>query len=434
MDIDPRLNGIHSLAEALKAFMRFHENHTDIFALKDSILRSHHALETLFKHVLYRENPVFLVPEDIKVKRIMDGFERIAKGDSLTLFDELQTTTLKDTIERLRMLKMINGLNKQEYFVLLDSINKLTNYRNTLQHFGISANHEVVARILGNVIPRSIDIIESILPLDEHARMIPPLFSPPRENLKQELEKIYPESQRVIDLLRYNYDQLIREAIEYFKGKSFENQILNLKITDHGKVGAGPYMPEIKAEGFLEIEADRSKMSLARRIFPPPPNFSGIPYVYEITLDINEPYYVENPDTPNYGIANGSFTIEGQIMFDKAEETLTLNDAEEKIAVLRSLLIMINIKLNYKSEVLMTPAHYNCMKILEAGGNISIILATTPRGYERKEVELIGRYNVELNETNAPFRFHAFRNPDGSLRDHYSFEWNINTRGTLIFN
>lgn len=52
MEIDPRKNGIHSLAEALRAFKTFHENPDDVFALKDLILRTHHALETLFKHMV----------------------------------------------------------------------------------------------------------------------------------------------------------------------------------------------------------------------------------------------------------------------------------------------------------------------------------------------------------------------------------------------
>lgn len=52
MDINPRMNGIHSLAEGLRAFKNFHTDNKDIFALKDSILRSHHTLETLLKEIV----------------------------------------------------------------------------------------------------------------------------------------------------------------------------------------------------------------------------------------------------------------------------------------------------------------------------------------------------------------------------------------------
>lgn len=59
MKIDLRQNGMHSLVEALKAFRKFHENPEAsdvVFSLKDSILRGHHALETLFKEKLSQCN------------------------------------------------------------------------------------------------------------------------------------------------------------------------------------------------------------------------------------------------------------------------------------------------------------------------------------------------------------------------------------------
>ena len=64
MKIDLRENGIHSLAEALRAFSTFHENpdaSNAAFALKDSVLRAHHALETLFKKALMQYNSVLLL-------------------------------------------------------------------------------------------------------------------------------------------------------------------------------------------------------------------------------------------------------------------------------------------------------------------------------------------------------------------------------------
>ena len=70
MSLGVRENGIHSLVEALKAFKIFHEKPDDpnrIFALKDSILRAQHALETLFKDVLFNYNPVLLLEENKKV-------------------------------------------------------------------------------------------------------------------------------------------------------------------------------------------------------------------------------------------------------------------------------------------------------------------------------------------------------------------------------
>ncbi len=102
MDIDVRTNGIHSMAKGLEAFKAFYDDQENIFALKDSILRSHHALETLFKNVLYEINPVLLISDDRKVKEVIEGYERFAKGETTTVLDETKTTTLETAIERLR--------------------------------------------------------------------------------------------------------------------------------------------------------------------------------------------------------------------------------------------------------------------------------------------------------------------------------------------
>jgi hypothetical protein len=161
MEIDVRTNGIHSMAEALIAFKRFHENPDDVFALKDAILRSHHALETLFKDILYQVNPALLVAEDRKVKEIIEGYAKFMKGEAATVLDGTITTNLEDAIERLRSLGVID-LEEREYRLFQGSIKELCSYRNRLQHLGISANPDIIGRILGIVLPRGIDILDAI--------------------------------------------------------------------------------------------------------------------------------------------------------------------------------------------------------------------------------------------------------------------------------
>ena len=428
MDINPRMNGIHSLAEGLRAFKKFHEDIKDIFALKDSILRSHHALETLFKDILYQMNPVFLVSDAVNIKRIMDEYEKVANGKNVTIVDDLWTITLEDSVKRLRRLKSINRLDEREYNIFLDSIQRLTNFRNKLQHFGLSADIDVVARILGNAIPRAIDVLDTIsYPSEIMMRAFP------RGTIMHDLEKIFPEAPAIMHLPRHDYDRLIKESIQFFKGYSFMDQILKLKIKDYGIVGAGPYMPEIKSEGFLDFEYDR--ISLVRhRFFTPTYHIGEMELPYHAKLDISQPKFTEYLDIPNNGIAEGSLELEAHIIFDRAEKALNLSNAEEKIAVLRRLTIIIKILLNYKSEAFMTNVHYDCSKIREADGQLSIRLSAIPRGFESEEVELIGQYKASLNEQNASFRLHAFLEPDGYLKDNYHLEWSINTHASLLFN
>jgi hypothetical protein len=135
MEIDARTNGIHSLAESLKAFKNFHDNPKDIFSLKDSIFRSHHALETLFKNVLYIQDPTLLIDEEVRVKKVLDGYEKWMKGEIATVVDELKTISLEETIERLRKFGLLESLTQKEYALFLDSVRKLSFFRNKLQHF-----------------------------------------------------------------------------------------------------------------------------------------------------------------------------------------------------------------------------------------------------------------------------------------------------------
>lgn len=428
MEITPRKNGIHSLAEALRAFKKFHENPDDVYALKDSILRSHHGLETLFKHILYSLNPTLLVDDDIRVKRVLEGYEQWISGENATVLDDLKTVNLESAIERLRRLKVLESPDPREFEAFFDSVRKLTFYRNRLQHFALSANPDVVGRILGNALPRALDLLQTTL--SKVARE-PPFLGP--VSLMEEMKGIFPEAPSVVGLLRTNYDRLIQEGIVFFRGRTFKEQILRLKVTDYGKVGAPPYFPELVSEGFLNINYDRSRLaelafaSGRRRVE------GEIPYPYMAKLRVSDPEFTESETVPNQGTAKGSFELDAHITFDRPEGFLILPDAEKETAVLRGLNVTMKIHLDYEAEVLMTAAHYDCRRILNANGQLSVRLTAIPRGYESEEVELIAEYQSDLNEESAPFRFHAFREPDGSLKENHILEWTVNTKENLEF-
>ena len=136
---------------------------------------------------------------------------------------------------------------------------------------------------------------------------------------------------------------------------------------------------------------------------------------------------------PKNGLAEGSIELEARIIFDRAERALNLVNATEKIAVLRTLTVLIKILLNYKAEAFMTDRHYICSKIVQADGQLSVRLSAIPRGFESEEAELIGQYEANLNEQNAPFRLQSFLKPDSSLNNNYHIEWSINALGNLNF-
>jgi len=153
MKIDVRTNGIHSMAKALESFENFHKHPEDVLSLKDSILRSHHALETLFKDVLYAVSPILIVSKNQKVGKVIEGYEDYMKADAATVLDRTNTTNLQGAIDRLRRLGAIT-LDEREYKLFELSIKELCSYRNRLQHLGISANPDEIGRILGIALPR----------------------------------------------------------------------------------------------------------------------------------------------------------------------------------------------------------------------------------------------------------------------------------------
>lgn len=372
--------------------------------------------------------------EEINVKKVKEGYNKWFKGELATPLDELWTITLKGAIKRLQDLGLLRGLEESERRDFLKAIDELTQYRNKLQHLGLKADPDRIGRILGIVIPRAIEVLEETYSYILQLRIGLPskfgflpstTFSPKSATIMEDLCKILPEAQDIIKLLRYNYNSLIREAIQFFKGRTFNDQTLKLKIVDYGKVGAPPYMPNLMAEGFLNLDVDIHNLV---GLIPE----GEVPYKAKVR--ITQPSFKEDKRFPDHGIAEGSLEFEAYIKIEKAKGSLILPNAEEKIAVLRDLTVIIKAKLDYKAEALMTDWHYDCMKILQAKGELNVTLTSVPKGYTSEEIELVGQYQSTLNEENAPFRLHAFLEPDGSLKEGpLHLEWILNTKGDVKF-
>ena len=362
------------------------------------------------------------------MKRILDGYEKWKHGENATVVDELKTINLEEAIKRLRRFNLLEGLDQKEYPLFIDSVRKLSFYRNKLQHFSLSADPDVVGRILGNVLPRSIEVLEAIPYhyMISVGRHIP-------SSIMEDLKGIYEEAASVIELLRHDYDRLTQEAINFFKGNAFNDQILKLNIVHHGRVGPPPYFPELLSEGFLNFEYDRS--SLARMAISSHMRYIKEERFYKAKIHISNPKFTKDETFPDQGVAEGTLELDAHIMLDRPDGFLILPNAEEKIAMLRGVTVAMKAFLEYKAEALMTDVHYDVRRLLKANGQLNVTLTAIPKGYESKDVELIGKYQEKLNEENAPFRFHSFLEPDGSLKERSpcSLEWNINTKGTIKF-
>jgi hypothetical protein len=352
MKIDLRENGIHSLAEALKAFRVFHENPDApnvAFALKDSILRAHHALETLFKKALMEYNSVLLLEKNEKVGDFVESYKKFLNGDIAWDLEELRTIALRETISRLNIFGFIK-MDSREFSLFLDSVDKLDRYRNRLQHLLLSADPDVIARILGIVLPRAIDLLGNI---PRHHPILSDIFFD--EPIMKTLERDFPDVISTVQLLRSNYDCLVEQAVAFFKGKVFHDLKIELRINDHGTGFWGP--PELKADGFINFLAEKFGRSPLK----------GEPLSrieeYSAGTQISEPEFTGMNVFPFDGHLKGSLTFRGEIKFRKAEGLLALPDSEAKVPFIRDLTIIIDARLEYDANGMKGSGHFDIREI-----------------------------------------------------------------------
>jgi hypothetical protein len=103
--------------------------------------------------------------------------------------------------------------------------------------------------------------------------------------------------------------------------------------------------------------------------------------------------------------------------------------------MLRDIDINLAVSLRYTAIALYNQSHYDVQNILKASGELKLIITAVPTGYnnESKKYMVNGSFNSALDEKDAQFRLHAFVEPDGSLSDHHSLDWTINTKSVIFF-
>ena len=312
-------------------------------------------------------------------------------------------------------------MDSREFALFIEAIDKLERYRNRLQHLSLSADPDVIARILGIALPRAIDLLDAI---PRHHPVLGDIFFD--EPIKKTLEKDFPDVVPTVQLLRSNYDCLIEQAVAFFKGNVFHDLKLELRIDDHGAGFWGP--PDLKADGFINFRAER---------FARPP-LKGEPVSrieeYAAGTQVSDPEYTGMNVFPFEGHLKGSLTFRGEIKFRKAEGLLVLPGSEEKVPFVRDLTLIIDASLVYEANGMKGSGHFDIREIQQSTGKLTIMLAAIPKGYTGEKPKIIGKFESLLNPQNAAFRLHCFLEPEGAIRDQNRIlEWKINGIGDLIF-
>jgi hypothetical protein len=206
--IDPRQNGVHSLAMALEAFNKLHLDPSDAFSLKDSIMRADHSIETLSKDVVFQIDPALLLKGNQKnpIECLKKGYINYFKGHYSTILDDCQTIGLEESLVLLRDLKLIK-IDNDDFEFFIEHIKQLRLVRNKIQHLGISADPERVKRILGNTIPQSIAILQGAYDrLCDHDRYG---FRFQTISIMDYLKTTWPDAETWLDTLKMEYCDLI---------------------------------------------------------------------------------------------------------------------------------------------------------------------------------------------------------------------------------
>ncbi|GAB6265035.1 MAG: hypothetical protein STSR0001_04790 [Methanothrix sp.] len=442
LSIDPRENGVHSLAMALEAFNKLHINPTDIFSLKDSVLRAHHSIETLSKDIVFQINPALLLKDDQKtpLNCLRNGYKNYFGGRYFTVLEECQTIGIEKNLDLLKELGLI-GIEDSDFKSYKESIHQLVIFRNRAQHLGLSADPERVKRILGNTIPQSIEILQEAY--DELSDRCPDhnSFRYRTIKIKDYLKRNWPDSLTWLDILKKEYCDLVQRAIAFFREVEFLNQPLDIGIKDYGKVGVPPYYPEIKLSGFLNQNYDLSaiiKLKTSEEFaWKVEEELIEIGWPYNIKLLIDQPKIEESTDMHGKSIVKGKLCLRGYVKCERLENVLIISGAEKEIATLRDAVIAISAKIEYVMEANVDSHHLSSESIKNARGQLNIDLTAFAKGYEEAETaEINGKYTVDLDETNTSFRLNTFMKPDGKTPDldgNYTLEWTINALGHLRF-
>lgn len=445
MEITPYKNGIHSLAEGLRQLNSFLNEGSDPFKMKEVVIKIHHGLETLFKDILFQKNPIFLLDEKTTIKQVLDCYQGFFEGKNNYLFDEAKTITPTDAIKRIKSLHLGGAITPKDFSHLTESFDKLNSLRNQLQHFALKANPDVIVRILGNLVPRSIALLKMCYAQDLSAPYLSRVQAVPHQPLvgmvklfsnatsvDNDLNAIYPDATKVIEGLEARYDVLLHEAIKKFEKATFQKQKQTLKISDHGHVGAPPYMPRITLNGWLNeaFESHRNATGEAHWF-----RNESVTATYSATLKIEQPVVKEiiSEGWSSDAVSELSITCESKVSVLSPEGFFLLPGTDEYISFVKNPQVSIKIQLTCEVEGLFNDHHFDIRAVRSLSGSMQIEMSSLIYGDTTEEPSILGTQSILLNKDNTSIRFHAFVESNKRLRDNYSLEITIEGAEDIVF-
>lgn len=440
MDITPYKNGVHSIAEGLRSLSGFMTTPNDPYLMKDAIIRLHHGLETLLKDILFQRNPIFIISDKATVAQILTYYKNFYENKNDYLLDDAQTITPIEALQRIQSL-YFGDISEKEYAQLISAFKELNASRNLLQHFAIRLNPEVIIRTLGNLIPKSINLIKSCYIKDNENPMTQRISHVPHApldgissghfiDIEKDLTNQYKEALAVIRLLEDRYDNLLTDAIKFFKKSSFPSLPLSISVKDRGHVGPPPYMPDIELKGWLNGDFSRlsnnSNRSYYSNIDNPIARYTAESLIS--MLDNTQP-----SDSIEFRLVKVAFSIKANITDIQPDKFFQISNAEEYISFIRTPEVNLSLDFEVEAIILNTTHQFSFHAISSLRGTGEITISSFIYGDKPEKPSILGSQKIDLNEKNTSVDFHAFTSSNGQLSDNCHLKIKINEPGNLIF-
>lgn len=441
MQITPYQNGVHSLAEGLRSFAGYFEKNNDPFLMKDAIIRLHHGLETIFKDILFQRNPIFIISDKATIGQTIGYYSDFYEGKNNYLLDDVHTINPIEALSRIEKLHF-GDINKQEHAQISIAFKALNDVRNSLQHFTVTMPYDIIIKALGNLLPKSLKLIRTCYthsndtPISQKIAIIPHMHlrnmnSSYFADIDEDLIRYYPEALNVIASLESKYDILLNQSIRFFKKASFPSSPISLKIKDFGHVGAPPYMPEIKFEGWINGEFPSRYGLFVPGItdenLRPPAVYKGETRIEKTRLPHDE------FDDPSAYRAEIIVKINASLTEVTPEKLIAIENAEDYIPFMRSPTILVDIYIKALVIVAHDPAHFIVRSVGALSGHIKITLESELYGDPQGSPSICGVQTTAIDGNNTSLELSAFLASNDTLLENHLLRINFKQAENLVF-
>lgn len=438
MQISPFENGAHSMAEGLKYLAEYLADPAKQYSLKGAIISIHHGIETLLKDALFQRNPMFILDDKVTIGKAISRYKEFYELKNNYIFDDELTIKPSEALVRTKQLT-IGQIKERDYQSMKTAFDRLNTLRNQLQHFALRVDPQSIIKLFGDLIPKAIRYITTCYTFDVGRNEVYVLPHHPirgmehlfkgGDSLMPYLHKFYPDAEKLIDALQSKYDVMLNEAIEKFKNKTFSSIVQNLEIDSHGHIGAPPYYPSLKMDGWINEEFSSHENSVERYNEY---RFRISSATYTGTVQIDEPIVLEKNDGHYNTHISQKINCSFELTVLDITKLISLDECADYIEFLRDAKITVLVELRFQAWAADIDTNYRIDEILNPEGEVVIHFSSGLFGDPKREPVINLMQTIPLSAKNMLLRFDGFGSSGNFLNHRHSLSLKANGRSDII--